>query len=723
MNLDLVIILILSAIALLTIRNFFSEWLDLSAKFFYNLLSVILFILLLSSLLPLPWKVEEHRLQAKYLFVLIDISASLAGLDNNKLTQQLSDKFSNHNIKATSFSDTIPGKKDALHSNIANSFEFVLSNIKKNFDKDSLAGIILISDGNETENLQKLNSLSERNFDTPVHILYIDKEENKEKSKKRKPTKIIPDRSVHILDLPEFLSLYDKHYVHFSVTVAGQRLKEIPVKIFLNNKKIGSKLIKLKNGYGEGKYPLLLREHNSSLLRLEVDPADGERNISNNTTFKKIEGFYKNYRILHIAGYPSVNTAFVRRGLQNIPGVDLISFFILRSPEQVIHSPQSELSLILFPTDQLFRQELDNFDVIIMNDFSINKFLNSRYILNIENYVRKGGALIYFGGPKSFILNNHNLYFPEQLFPIRRSLKKNYERKNFRVRSTAEAIHSPVLPFFSSYLFTQGESSHNRNSPNKNRLQGLNRVKFLREIKTLLQTDQGEPLLISNKFGQGSALIMLSDSFWQLSYQKRIPPQDIIHSFIRHSLHFRNSPLIINQDNIVFDPFYQKAFASIQDYNSLEFVLESRDFSNNLIFKKRIDAASLVQQKESILSTNAHERKHQEQVLALVLKDKDGKKYWEEKKYFQNKIGKNEFQNLPLGEKVFQAIAENSDGSFTRSSLQNLTQDLDKLPIKDQNYRIKTVYRESSILNDPRILLLMLFLMLATFYLKSRYMK
>jgi len=48
----------------------------------------------------------------------------------------------------------------------------------------------------------------------------------------------------------------------------------------------------------------------------------------------------------------------------------LISFFILRTPGDDPHSSQDELSLIPFPTQEIFQEQLKTFDLVIFQNFN-----------------------------------------------------------------------------------------------------------------------------------------------------------------------------------------------------------------------------------------------------------------------------------------------------------------------------------------------------------------
>lgn len=108
-------------------------------------------------------------------------------------------------------------------------------------------------------------------------------------------------------------------------------------------------------------------------------------------------------RVLQVAGRPSWDERFVRRLLKENPSVDLISFFILRSTTDSANASNRELSLIPFPTRELFTEELNTFDVVIFQDFNYAPYQMGIYLENVKRFVEdSGGGFLMIGGELSF---------------------------------------------------------------------------------------------------------------------------------------------------------------------------------------------------------------------------------------------------------------------------------------------------------------------------------
>ena len=78
--------------------------------------------------------------------------------------------------------------------------------------------------------------------------------------------------------------------------------------------------------------------------------------------------------------------------------MDLVHFTILRPPEKQDFVPVFELSLIAFPTQELFMEKVDEFDLIIFDRYRRRGILPNHYFENIARYVREGGALLIGAG-------------------------------------------------------------------------------------------------------------------------------------------------------------------------------------------------------------------------------------------------------------------------------------------------------------------------------------
>ncbi len=147
--------------------------------------------------------------------------------------------------------------------------------------------------------------------------------------------------------------------------------------------------------------PLPPLARGTHLVKLQVLPIANEAALWDNTLYKSIEILPNTIGLLHLLGSPSWDGRYVRRYLKSEPKYDLISFFILRDPSDSQFSNERELSLIPFPVERLFNDELPNFRAVIIQNFSLFQFLDPAYQKNLVDFVLNGGGLLFIGGPRA----------------------------------------------------------------------------------------------------------------------------------------------------------------------------------------------------------------------------------------------------------------------------------------------------------------------------------
>jgi uncharacterized membrane protein len=112
-------------------------------------------------------------------------------------------------------------------------------------------------------------------------------------------------------------------------------------------------------------------------------------------------------RVLHVAGHPTNDVRALRQWLKSDASVDVVAFFILRTPTSDVRAGYNDLALIPFPVDELFKDHLPSFDAIVLQDFDAQPYGLEKYLENIRHYVRSGGGLVMVGGQNSFVAGGY----------------------------------------------------------------------------------------------------------------------------------------------------------------------------------------------------------------------------------------------------------------------------------------------------------------------------
>ena len=145
--------------------------------------------------------------------------------------------------------------------------------------------------------------------------------------------------------------------------------------------------------------PVTLPHGGMNVLQFNVTPVTGELTDRNNAAVVQINGVRDRLRVLLVSGEPHAGERTWRNLLKSDSSVDLVHFTILRPPEKQDGVPVDELSLIAFPTRELFVEKISEFDLIIFDRYRMRGILPMDYLANIRDYVTNGGAVLVAAGP------------------------------------------------------------------------------------------------------------------------------------------------------------------------------------------------------------------------------------------------------------------------------------------------------------------------------------
>ena len=228
----------------------------------------------------------------------------------------------------------------------------------------------------------------------------------------------------------------------------------------------------------------------------------GELTPLNNKAVLAIEGVRDRLKVLLVSGEPHPGERSWRNLLRADANVELVHFTILRPPEKLDGTPANELSLIAFPTADLFGRKINEFDLIIFDRYSNQTTLPSIYFENIANYVENGGAFLAAVGPDYATLRG--LYYSplENILPARPD-GALFEQA-FRAHVSKDGEKHPV---------TRGLAGANAEPPNWGewfRQVDANVVKG----NSIMSGVRDKPLLVLSREGKGRVALLLSDQIW-----------------------------------------------------------------------------------------------------------------------------------------------------------------------------------------------------------------
>ena len=307
------------------------------------------------------------------------------------------------------------------------------------------------------------------------------------------------DRRIELIEAPRFGIVGKDQTVTLRVLDTDDRGE--PVEIVV--RRDGAEIATLRARPGQiVKAPVHIEHGGPNVVEFEVPTIPGELTALNNKAVMTIEGVRDKLKVLLVSGEPHAGERAWRNLLKSDPNVDLVHFTILRPPEKQDGTPINELSLIAFPTADLFGRKINDFDLIVFDRYSNQTILPTVYFQNIVRYVRDGGALLLAAGPD--FSGPDGLFFSPlgQIAPVRPD-GRLIERP-FRAEISDEGKKHPVTrdlpgsdqspPAWSEW-FRQVSGERIRGTP-------------------VMTGADKRPLLVLSREQKGRVALLLTDQMW-----------------------------------------------------------------------------------------------------------------------------------------------------------------------------------------------------------------
>src|SRR5260221_2703937 len=245
---------------------------------------------------------------------------------------------------------------------------------------DRVAGAFLITDGRVHDIPPNAAALG---FQAPVHALITGRKDER-------------DRRIAIIAAPRFGIVGQVQTITYRLDdqgVSGERAK-------VAGRRDGETINQRTVLRGETvNVDIDIKHAGPNIVEIEASPLENELTPVNNRAVVAIDGVRDKLRVLLVSGEPHSGERTWRNLLKSDASVDLVHFTILRPPEKPDGTPINELSLIAFPTRELFEVKLHDFDLIIFDRYKRRNILPRIYIQAIAKYVEDGGAVLEAAGP------------------------------------------------------------------------------------------------------------------------------------------------------------------------------------------------------------------------------------------------------------------------------------------------------------------------------------
>jgi len=347
--------------------------------------------------------------------------------------------------------------------------------------QDRVAGVIIISDGQIHDVELVLN------LDVPLHLLLTGDPEDW-------------DRRLMVKNAPGFAILGEP--VLLSLMVQDQGAAP--------NAGFADLMLSVDGGL-EQRYQIPMNQEvevevalthgGMNILQFSTPQMTGELTDRNNAAVVQINALRDRLRVLLVSGVPHPGERTWRNLLKSDSSVDLVHFTILRPPEKQDGVPVTELSLIAFPTRELFLDKINEFDLIILDRYKRRGLLPAEYFESIANYVRNGGAILVAAGPDYAGVN---------------SLYRSPLGAILPGRPTSRVFEEPILPTVTDigrkHPVSEGLEVF---APNQGWGRWMRQVELEATSGDILMTGLEErPLLLVDRVGAGRVVLLASDHAW-----------------------------------------------------------------------------------------------------------------------------------------------------------------------------------------------------------------
>ncbi|RLP26231.1 hypothetical protein [Mesorhizobium sp. YM1C-6-2] len=373
------------------------------------------------------------------------------------------------------------GRADAAEERTETRLFGALDSAFRDVPPSRIAGAVMITDGQVHDVPAGAPA-----FQAPLHALITGDEGER-------------DRRIRFENAPRFGLVGKPLQMSYRVISTNGGEGEVDVRVSINGEPVSTERAVIGQ-------PMLLDivipNAGRNIVELSIPEADGEITDTNNRAIAILDGIRENLRVLLVSGEPHAGERTWRNLLKSDASVDLVHFTILRPPEKQDGTPINELSLIAFPTRELFVEKIDDFDLIIFDRYQHRDVLPILYYDYIAEYVEKGGALLIAAGPE---------YAGDQ------SIARTPLMSALPGMPSGQVIDQPFYPRLTElgqrHPVTRGLEGSASEPPHWSRwfrLVGIERP----EGEVVMKGPDERPLLLLDRKGEGRVGMLLSDQGW-----------------------------------------------------------------------------------------------------------------------------------------------------------------------------------------------------------------
>ncbi len=467
------------------------------------------------------WVQEGERIERGRMVVLVDASRSMSVTDAGGVPRSAAVEAALAGITGAevyAFGDEIapgvPGAYDLAGTDIGGA----LAAISARYAGEKLEGIALVTDGLDRGGLRRRLPLEGAavlpKLGGPLTVYQIGADE------------ALSDLAVTDMRGGGFAFLRSPFGIDVDVLAQNVVMPDVVVTLTRDGQPVAHTSVRLgPDGRATAHFAVTPDLVGRFIYEATVPAPPGDAVPANNALTLAVRVVRDRLRVLQVCGSPSQDQKFLRLFLKEDPGVDLVSFFILRTPSDFGsgYSPD-ELALIEFPYERLFSTDLLTFDLVILQNFDWKPYFGHgapALLQNLADYVRSGHALAMIGGDRSFDLGEWANTPVAEVLPVRLGVQGDAaDVAPFTPVLTPEGARHPVTAM--SADGAENERTWAQLSP----LDGFNLSMGPSQGATVLlthptRTDAGGtplPVIAVGSYKAGRTLALMGDSSWRWSF-------------------------------------------------------------------------------------------------------------------------------------------------------------------------------------------------------------
>jgi hypothetical protein len=358
-----------------------------------------------------------------------------------------------------------------------------LSSTLADVPPDRVAGAVMITDGRVHDIPADAAALG---FTAPLHALITGRSDE-------------IDRRVVLTQTPRFGIVGQSQTIGFRVEDQGAGGGSVQVTVRRDGEMVEQRIVATRTDITT-KVPI--PHAGANIVEVDAAPLQNELTLVNNRAVVSIDGVRDKLRVLLVSGEPHAGERTWRNLLKSDASVDLVHFTILRPPEKQDGTPINELSLIAFPTRELFQQKISEFQLIIFDRYARQGVLPMIYFDNIARYVQDGGAVLIAAGPDYASPTSIWRTPLDVILPAEPS--GDMTDQSFQARLTEAGKRHPVTRALEGSDTEPPRWSHWFRLVNTKRTTGT----------SVMQGPDNKPLLVLAREGEGRVALLLSDHIW-----------------------------------------------------------------------------------------------------------------------------------------------------------------------------------------------------------------